>query len=504
MRGGPLASQHTSAGRQNNAASDGGRPTQAHPLRQTRHWLLVAGVIVIAVLLRVAFLGAKSFDIDEAASITWARLGWTAFLRALAWDANMWLYYALLRLWAHLGDSETVLRSLSVIFDVATLPVVYALGARLFGRTVGLYALVLLCVNAFHIAYAQNARSYSLAVFLVALSSLFFVRGIERHSWQDWVGYVLTSVLAVYSHIFAGLALVAQWISLAFLPPRQVPWKSLSVSIVLIAFLPLPLGVFVVTKTAMIPHPNLKDVAGLFYDLTGGADPRNILLRAPSVMYLIICLSALAAAARLWASRKASREGWYYGFLLAWLWIPILLAFSVSAIKPIFLRRYLIICLPPLVLLAAVGLSRIRPRWAFVAALTVLLGLALHGVYYYYTDTPYFTGDQDTRAATRHILDHAEPGDAVLFYASEMEITFSYYRGRFRGSANTPSITMLPDKAWQGPPPEYRRVWLFLSHGDPREQQSIQAWLASHYAAMAEQQFLGVQVLLYSKPVFAR
>ncbi len=61
----------------------------------------------------------------------------------------------------------------------------------------GLIALVLLSVNAFHIAYAQNARSYSLMVFLIGLSSLFFVRGIERQSWQDWAGYVLATGTAV-------------------------------------------------------------------------------------------------------------------------------------------------------------------------------------------------------------------------------------------------------------------------------------------------------------------
>jgi len=133
-------------------------PTRPH------HWPLVAGVIVIAALLRIAFLGAKRFDVDEAASITYARLGWAAFLSTLALDSNMWLHYALLRLWAHLGDSEVIIRSLSVIPAVATLSVVYALGTRLFGRRVGLIALVLLSVNAFHIAYAQNARSYSLCV----------------------------------------------------------------------------------------------------------------------------------------------------------------------------------------------------------------------------------------------------------------------------------------------------------------------------------------------------
>ena len=485
-------------GRAGGLSDDRGRAAAAPPA-SAHHWLLLAGVIAVSALLRVAFLGAKSFDIDESASITYARLAWPQFLHTLAWDANMWLYYTLLRLWAGLGDSEAVIRSLSVVPAVATLPVVYALGNRFFGRRVALIAVVLLAVNAFHVAYAQNARGYSLVVFLVALSSLFFVRGIERQSWRDWAAYVLTGVLAIYCHVFAGLALVAQWVSLAVLPARQVRWRTVSLCIVLILLLALPLGVFVSTKRAVIPQPNPKDLAGLFYDLTGGADAHKILLRVPVAAYFLVCLLAAVSAARLWASRKAPQEVWPYGLLLAWLWVPILLTFAISVVKPIFLRRYLIVCLPPLVLLASVGLSQIRPRWAFVGALTVLVGLGLHGVYYYYADTPYETGDQDNRAATRYILAHAEPGDAALFYASGMEIPFNYYRGRFRDLASGSSITILPDRAWRGAPPTYRRVWLFLSQDDARTRQAIQAWLAGRYAAIAEQHFLGVRVLLYSK-----
>ncbi len=478
------------------------RSTTAPSLIRARYWLLVAGIIAIAALLRIVFLGTKSFDVDESASVTYARLGWTAFLSAVSRDANMSLYYVLLRLWAQLGDSEAMLRSLSVIPAVATLPAVYALGTRLFGRDVGLIALVLLCVNAFHIAYAQNARGYSLLVLLITLSSLFFVRGIERRSWQDWTGYVLTSVLSVYSHLFAGLALIAQWVSVVFLPTRQVPWKALSISILLTASLSLPMGVFVLTSYKIhansIPRPNLKDVVGLFFDLAGGADPKEILLRAPLAAYLIVCLMAVAAAARLWASRQASRGAWHYGFVLTWLWVPILLALAISAVKPIFLRRYLIVCLPSLMLLAAVGLSQIRPRWVLAGAMAVFIGLALHGDYYYYADTPYETQDEDYRAATRYVLDHAEPGDAVLFYDEEIKIPFSYYRGRFRDLASRPSITILSERARRDLPPKYSRVWI-LSNDKLKTRQSIQAWMANRDTAIMERQFLGVRVLLYRK-----
>ena len=46
--------------------------------------------------------------------------------------------HLLLRLWLYLGESEWILRSLSVVFGVATVPAVYILGMRLFGPKAGL------------------------------------------------------------------------------------------------------------------------------------------------------------------------------------------------------------------------------------------------------------------------------------------------------------------------------------------------------------------------------
>jgi uncharacterized membrane protein len=66
----------------------------------------------------------------------------------------MALYYFLLRFWLTLGGSEGFVRGLSVLFSVATIPITFFLGARLFGRRAGLLASLLLAVNAYHIHYA--------------------------------------------------------------------------------------------------------------------------------------------------------------------------------------------------------------------------------------------------------------------------------------------------------------------------------------------------------------
>ena len=138
-------------------------------------------IAAVAAALRFHLLAAKSFWFDEGVSVAIARLDWYNFARIL-WrrEANMSLYYLFLRGWLHFGGSEFFVRSLSVVFAVASIPVIYMLGRRLFDSRVGLFAAALLAANAYFVQYSQDARSYSLMVLLCSLSSFYFLKCLER------------------------------------------------------------------------------------------------------------------------------------------------------------------------------------------------------------------------------------------------------------------------------------------------------------------------------------
>ncbi len=491
-----------------------GGDVPSRPLLSPR--VVLFGVLLpLAALVRLLFSGEKSFRLDEAATVAIVRLDWATFLDVVVnQEANMALYYGLLRFWVGLGGSEFVIRSLSVILAVATLPVLYALGTRLFGARVGLVATLLLTLNAMHITYSQKARGYSLLVLLVTLSSLFFLRSIERPSRKNWVGYILASVLGVYAHFFGALVLVGQWVSLVFLRPRDVPWRGLLWSTLVIGILLLPLGVFVVTQDVGqvegLTEPGLRRFLGVFNALAGG-DGKLLL-----PVYFIFCSIALLAAAREWRSSPASFGAWRYAVLLTWLFVPIVLARAVSFAKPIFAVRFLSICLPPLALLAAIGLSRLRPRWAFVGALAVVVSLAAGGVISYYRSPEW----EDWRGAAEHVRSQARSGDATVFYVAKVRVAFENYQARVQGSSRNPAVafpsqwewSMLVTERMQAPSPalldslpgRYERVWLILSHDHVRRSRgvisnSIQASLAGKFPSVKEREFVGVRVLLYSK-----
>ena len=98
-----------------------------------QHWrLAVVAELVLGAILGSLFLGTHSLFLDESVSATLATAPWHRFANVVTHrEANMALYYLLLRGWVVFGHSEVALRSLSVILAVGALWVVIVLGARL-------------------------------------------------------------------------------------------------------------------------------------------------------------------------------------------------------------------------------------------------------------------------------------------------------------------------------------------------------------------------------------
>jgi uncharacterized membrane protein len=471
------------------------RPTVRAPL------VVLGAIILSASALDLFELGARGLWLDEATSITFARLDWQPLLRILSREeANMSLYYGLLHVWVALGDSEFTIRLLSVLMALAAVGVIYLLGERLFSVQVGLVSALLLSVNAFNVAYAQEARSYSLLVLLVTFSSLAFLHAIEWPAWRHWAIYVAAGVLSVYAHFFGILVLLAHGTSLAFFDRRRVPWKHVFVSMAVIGLCLAPLALFALThpgKAGGIAKPTRQDIFGLFYTLAG-ADPTGA--KPLLLAYGLACMISIWVA--------LTRRDWRYWFLLTWFGLPIALTLAVSVIKPLFVPYYLIVCLPPLVLLVASGLSTI-PRWAFAIALIVTVGMALYEDHRYYERV---RTKKDWRAAIVYAVTRALPGDSLFFYPVYFRQVYDYYR-----PATGPPVVFPQHWDWvrtagYGEPVEgqdqalasikdlprtYLRVWLFSDYD--RLSRGVRAALADAFPKTEERDFEGVRVTLYSR-----
>ncbi len=463
-----------------------------------------AFILALAATLRVIGLGHKSLWVDEAASVLIAKMDWGSFVHTL-WqgEGNMVLYYLLLRAWIHIGDSEFIVRLLSVLAALVTLPVIYILGKRLFGESAAWISTLLLAVNACHIAYSQEARSYGLLMLLVALSNLYFLKCVESRHALDWSLYTLLTLLAIHTHFFAVLLLPAQWLALLWLPPSTISWEKLGLSILVTILLITPAAFFVLTKEAgqvdFIPHPGIAELyhLGLFLTAQGG--------KAGGVYLFLICLSAclvgVLAALHQDFHRRRSLDNWHYALVLSWLLVPVLLVYVISLRKEIFYYRYLTVCLPAWILLAAHGMSRLRARLPLFILLWTALGLSL------ITDfAVYFKPREDWRAATDDLLSCGHARDAVLFHAAYGVVPYEYYRETWKGVEH-PAILYpkgLPEYDDRvSLPDSYNQVCVVLYPGRPQDPvpMAFHRMLVDRYRLTGLQDFNGIQVLHYSRRI---
>jgi uncharacterized membrane protein len=477
----------------------------------------ICTILAIAVTLRLLALGAKSFWLDEAASTMLARVDWPTFLSALIHrQANMAFYYLLLRPWIYLGESEAWVRLLSVVFGVAASLVIYQVGRLALNEKSARIAALLLAVNAFHVEYSQEARGYSLAVFSALLSSYFFLKSASSEKRNLRFAYVTTSVLTIYAQILGIWLLLSQSLCVMGIGDLRKTHKKMLGAAVLIAALAAPLAYVLILKSdrSQLAWMNQNSASGLYrflLDFAGNAGTP-----------LMILEMALLAVSVFFHLRKdgspTTTRNVGYIFLLVWSLLPVTVMAGLSLRWPMLQARYLILCLPPFLLLVADGLTHIRSRILFVAALTAVAGLSVVGVSSYLHSRADLTHVDDWRNATRYVLAQATPGDAVLFPYSAEEIPFREYQGRFTDSGK--GIVLVPTRTdWQllSTPGSWTsqelaaqtaslhsRVWTISALQPNSQSLGAQRAIASHLNRQSTRTFGFVTVRLFSNRSMAR
>lgn len=481
--------------------------------RRLFHWLILLLLIAAGAVNRLLYLARKPFWFDESFSVEVARIGWGNFLHLLWWrEANMSLYYLLLRIWLHAGLSEYFIRSLSVAFAVATIPAIYWLGAELYDRRVGLIASALFAFNAYSVRYAQEARSYTLFLLLATLSSCFLIAWLREPSRKNRIGYVVVSVLAVYAHFYALLLIAVHWLALRRRVRRskieigqlRTAWISIGIAV-------LPLLVFVAKTGAgpikWISRPGLGDVFAFYEHLAGGATWPLL------AVFAAACTTAVLPVAKRLISRDQGWESWRCRFLLIWLLFPVALTVLLSFARPVFLGRYMTFCLPALVVLAAAGLARLRNAWILTTALAVMLLLSAQGIAFVYAND--FDSERDASSeASAFILQHAQPGDAIVFHIAETRLPYEFFRGErdcpeiifpihgshldYRDFTGKPTADLL--RAAAGHP----RLWVMLMNNGTAEKPDattvmLSQVLSEEFPVVERWEFYKVEVRLYRR-----
>jgi uncharacterized membrane protein len=498
--------------------------------------LLLLFITGVAAYLRLHMLGVRSLFATECFSVLVARQPWPIFFRTMWWgEANMTLYYVLLRGWLHLGDSEVWLQSLSVLFGVLTIPVVFVLGRRFLNRDVGLVAAAILAVHNFHIENSEQLRSYSLLPLLAVLSTFIFLGLLDTPRRKDlWVLYVSCSALAIYAQVFAVFLIGAQWMALRPKTIKQLGILKPILAAVSITVLVAPMFLVMALRDSgqldWVPRLSLEGVLNAVWGIVGG---EILALQNPPGAALLLLLYVMSWMFAVWGIFRTGQTVMeqqpsptiMLSVLGCSFLYPVVAMIAISFFKPILYPRYVLMCAPAAVLVASQGivtLGRWRPRVGrplAAALLASIIALSVVGAREF--DASLATPGLDWRGVTKYIVEHGKAGDGVIFYSLSGRWAWDYYHRRYlestqkSGMPNAIDLSSLSRSSIEDCTTPYQRVWLVLHEEIPTPQSNAKTELLTEtlqrrFKLLLEQQFDGVsiypgedvsiRVSLYAKP----
>jgi 4-amino-4-deoxy-L-arabinose transferase-like glycosyltransferase len=453
------------------------------------------GVLIIVLLafgLRLYAIDRQDIWGDEAFSI-WLSSQTLPQVVAGGADTHPPFYPILLNLWLRLaGSPPLVTRFLSAMIGTLTVPVVYLLGQRGFGRMTGGLAALLAAVSQVLVYYSQETRMYGLVTLLAAMSVYWALRALrESRSTAVWLAYTLSTLAAAYTHYYAFFVILAQNLVVVLSWGRRRRWADLSrwlavQGVITLAYIPW-VGVqirFLSGKASTRFDEWDLSTAWRIAGETVAAFGAGLAVPAVtagllSALFLVAIVAGLVAL-----FRRRQPEPW---LIVAYLFVPVLLAWAVNPIMPFFYARYLLLIAPAFYLLAAWGVmvwGRLWQPLSAVGALVLLLGsgYALGG---YYSDDAYLKGRYGQMMA--YLQANAQPGDGLILANQLQRPIYEYYQpdrldAHFFPRYEYPLEDPRTARDLAGLAERHPRLWL-VRFGNPAEYDPdgyLSRWLATH------------------------
>ena len=279
---------------------------------------------------------------------------------------------------------------------------------------------------------------------------------------ERWIAWLVAGAVAVLSHPF-GATVVAAELLVLVMWRRSLPDRALLGRVAIPAAIVVALAVwaakFGADRVQWIQGPSVGSGIDVIRALAGTRDWIPLLAYGAAVAALVVVGIFL---------RPPRRElSWPMTITACWLAGPFLLALAISLLQPVFLGRYLIVALPPLVILVGAGIAQLR-RIPAIAATAAIVVVSLPGAMTPIRDD----AGENWRGAGALVVANARPGD-IAIVTTPGRPTFSFYEREQASGRDAPMIFDLAEYQRSGseaPACLPQRVWLvtYRSGGDER------------------------------------
>ena len=407
--------------------------------------LILAAITLLGAYLRIHNLGTQSIWLDEGASYSYIQDTIIGTWRTSVDAAQAPLHMVVMHFMTFFSSNEFSLRLPSAIFGVLSIPLIYAMGERLFGKEEGIISAFLLSISMMHLWYSQEARMYAQMLLFSLASLYFFYCATKTNSKKDWVFFAVSSSLAFYSHYYTIFVFIPEvvyyiWAKVA-VPSIKIgkisveDWQNVRMFVIgMGAFITSILPLFVPFVAQSLSRTSSAPTWGIGQSLS--FIPTMLIhfsTREPKTSYLFMLLFVIGLIA------IALRQKDQFAFLGIYLAIPFTASYILAAKMP-FSPRYLLFLLPAYLMLVARGITAvantlhssnsspskdtIKKRHTSMVLITLIFLLISLPLITQYYSVPQ---KNDWRVATAYIEGLTQPGNAVSPFPGYMFQALTYY-----------------------------------------------------------------------------
>jgi hypothetical protein len=480
--------------------------------------LWISAIFFIFFLLRLYRLGYHDFWYDEMATVHYAQYPWAN------WNAP--LYWIVLYFWiAIFGCSEFSVRFPSLVFSFLSAIIVFFLGKSLFNKKAGIFAAMLIGLSPFHLWYAQEARDYSMVLFLGLLSSWLIYNIVNKNKKNLWLYFTLVSIAGFYTNYFYAFLLLAQFLYVISIRKIKLDFKAVICFLAVICGFSLYLPrfyrkFFYVWGGFWIPEPQWKSLIITLENFILGYNGTAFLYVISNILAGLLLILAIITAYR----HKELRRNFIYCLFL--FFIPVIGIFLFSKVFfSIYLDRAMIIFSPFFYLLLSSGTACLN-KIATLVFSVALAALLLTGNYSYFRNRvsvplEHRTGTyakKPIRPAAEFLLDSLASEDIIVFTNVSVMPSLQFYSQDRLPVFYYFFDPALPDTSWQRPVQEseyyvpfhkasslkFKRLWVIYSSWE-RDQsmdensQSVKNWLDENFKTEFSKEIDGMWIFRYVK-----
>lgn len=340
-------------------------------------------IIIALVMLQIAvclpFINSFPIALDEPFSIFWAQQDLGEMVSLFANENNPPLHFVVLHYWIKLFGIESIsVRSLSLIFNILTIPVVFAFARKLLTPSYASLVVLIFICSSFNHYHAMESRVYSLFVLLSTLAFYDLYRFIfEKKS--PYIRLAIWNILLLYSHYLGSFVIVVEVIVLVLFIEeftiRRILLFIFSLIITVLGYLPginwffQRLGNFS-EKGTWVPEPHYSELYGniiRFYN-----KPFSFITIITIVLFLFFIFRKKLPSNNFGSLRSKKNLYIFLIFLIPYFGMFI---FS-KLIQPVFLDRYLLFTSIPLYFTLALVVDCVLPKNKSHFSLLIILPLA--------------------------------------------------------------------------------------------------------------------------------